>query len=149
MDGAAAGELASDYPISGLGTALVCAVPLTGRTHQIRLHLAHSGLPIVGDDLYGWTHACMPRQALHAHTLRFQACEELMAGGEGKGEGEDDGEGEREGKGERPVEFEAPMPQDMRACSEALGMGGVGDVIIADRIKEALAHTQTSSRHAL
>jgi 23S rRNA-/tRNA-specific pseudouridylate synthase len=32
---------------------LVEAHPLTGRTHQIRIHLAKSGFPIVGDDLYG------------------------------------------------------------------------------------------------
>ncbi len=32
---------------------LVEAHPLTGRTHQIRVHLAEAGLPIVGDDLYG------------------------------------------------------------------------------------------------
>jgi 23S rRNA pseudouridine1911/1915/1917 synthase len=35
------------------GLALVEATPLTGRTHQIRVHLAGAGLPIVGDELYG------------------------------------------------------------------------------------------------
>ncbi len=34
-------------------TALVEAHPLTGRTHQIRIHLAESGYPVVGDPLYG------------------------------------------------------------------------------------------------
>jgi len=34
------------------GRALIEARPLTGRTHQIRLHLAAAGLPVVGDDLY-------------------------------------------------------------------------------------------------
>jgi 23S rRNA pseudouridine1911/1915/1917 synthase len=35
------------------GRALIEAKPLTGRTHQIRVHLAGCGLPIVGDELYG------------------------------------------------------------------------------------------------
>jgi len=35
------------------GLALIEARPLTGRTHQIRLHLTHTGLPIVGDTMYG------------------------------------------------------------------------------------------------
>ena len=33
--------------------SLIEAKPVTGRTHQIRVHLAESGLPIVGDELYG------------------------------------------------------------------------------------------------
>jgi RluA family pseudouridine synthase len=38
---------------SRFGYALMKCEPLTGRTHQIRVHLSHMGLPIVGDDLYG------------------------------------------------------------------------------------------------
>lgn len=53
------------------GYALVEASPITGRTHQLRVHFAHIGHPIVGDDLYGHAHPDMPRQALHAHTLTF------------------------------------------------------------------------------
>lgn len=43
----------------------------TGRTHQIRVHLAHIGHPIFGDDLYGGSTACISRQALHAARLTF------------------------------------------------------------------------------
>ena len=53
------------------GYALVEASPITGRTHQLRVHFAHIGHPIVGDDMYGHPHPEMPRQALHAHTLTF------------------------------------------------------------------------------
>ena len=68
--------------------ALVRAFPETGRTHQIRVHLAHSGHAVVGDKLYGpdancylqfiengWTAALaerllLPRHALHSAVLR-------------------------------------------------------------------------------
>lgn len=53
------------------GYSLVEAQPVTGRTHQLRVHFAHIGHPIVGDDMYGHPHPDMPRQALHAHTLVF------------------------------------------------------------------------------
>lgn len=43
--------------------------PETGRKHQLRVHLASSGWPIVGDPLYGGPPA--PRLALHALALRF------------------------------------------------------------------------------
>jgi 23S rRNA pseudouridine1911/1915/1917 synthase len=48
---------------------LVKAKPHTGRTHQIRVHLAHLGAPIVGDIVYGERSSLIARQALHAHRL--------------------------------------------------------------------------------
>lgn len=54
---------------------LLRAFPVTGRTHQIRLHLAHLGLPIVGDARYGgpakWRGAPAPQHLLHAERLRL------------------------------------------------------------------------------
>ncbi|MFZ4681858.1 MAG: RluA family pseudouridine synthase [Terrimicrobiaceae bacterium] len=70
--------------------ALVKAVPVTGRTHQIRVHLAHLGFPVIGDKIYargrqhylrfietGWTPELeaalwMPRHALHCTRMEWQ-----------------------------------------------------------------------------
>ena len=51
------------------GTTLVDLAPLTGRSHQLRVHLSHLGHPIVGDRFYGGPPA--PRMLLHAHRLRL------------------------------------------------------------------------------
>ncbi len=82
----------------------------TGRTHQIRVHMAHLGHPVVGDPVYGGriapgagatprkrSPASFRRQALHAHRL------ELAHPGTG-----------------RRVRFEAPLPDDLVALLEAL-----------------------------
>ncbi|MBI3306902.1 MAG: RluA family pseudouridine synthase [Candidatus Omnitrophica bacterium] len=45
--------------------------PKTGRTHQIRVHLAHLGHPVLGDSFYGVTSPWIKRQALHAFSLGF------------------------------------------------------------------------------
>lgn len=72
----------SRYQVVGeaLGISLVRLFPETGRTHQLRVHLAALGHPIVGDLLYGSSgRFCdlppvlrdFPRQALHARAIRF------------------------------------------------------------------------------
>ncbi len=66
--------------------SLLEIAPLTGRTHQIRVHLAYAGLPVLGDQVYGRVRkghgrnspsartalALMKRQALHARSLGFE-----------------------------------------------------------------------------
>ncbi|UFS71782.1 RluA family pseudouridine synthase [Geomonas sp. RF6] len=51
------------------GMTLVEAKPLTGRTHQIRVHLKHAGFPVVGDEAYGGAPAA--RMMLHCRSMRF------------------------------------------------------------------------------
>lgn len=43
----------------------------TGRTHQIRVHMAHIGHPLLGDTLYGNSSSLISRQALHAYKISF------------------------------------------------------------------------------
>lgn len=71
-------------------TALQC-VPVTGRSHQIRVHLSASGWPIAGDRVYG-TADDLPRQALHAWRIRLPHPETRQ-----------------------PLSFEAPLPRDLEA----------------------------------
>ena len=67
--------------------ALIRVLPKTGRTHQIRAHLAHLGFPIVGDDKYGdfalnrqlaknrggtRSNLCLTRMFLHASSIQFK-----------------------------------------------------------------------------
>ena len=50
----------------------VHVTPKTGRTHQIRVHLASIGHPVVGDAAYGRAHEGLSRHFLHAHSLAFR-----------------------------------------------------------------------------
>jgi len=81
------------------GGALVEAHPLTGRTHQIRVHLEASGLPIVGDATYGGVAA--ERMMLHCAHLSF--------------------------KNEKGVEIglDAPLDRAFEACMQDCGIPGV------------------------
>ncbi len=83
-------EVEKRFYFHGEKFALVRVRPRTGRTHQIRVHLAHDGHPLVGDKIYagresaylefietGWTprlaaELLLPRHALHAAALEFE-----------------------------------------------------------------------------
>ena len=118
-------EAATEYEVVERfsGYALVRARPKTGRTHQIRLHLAHIGCPVLCDRLYGGRAKIteleliprdtiaqddllnrqaaeaplLERQALHAHRLAFS---HPVSGAR--------------------VQFEAPLPADMERALAAL-----------------------------
>ena len=77
--------------------SLVKLSPLTGRTHQLRVHMAYLGHPLLGDELYG-VEDDFPRHALHACALEFPAPQ----------------------TGERVV-VHAPLPDDMRERIAMLG----------------------------
>lgn len=54
------------------GATLLDVHILTGRTHQIRVHMQNTGHPVAGDPIYGLKHGVrVPRLMLHAHTLCF------------------------------------------------------------------------------
>lgn len=78
------------------GYSLVLASPVTGRTHQLRVHFSHIGHPIVGDDMYGHENPRISRHALHAIRLRLPHPEDS-----------------------RELTFFAPLPEDMRSFIEA------------------------------
>jgi len=94
------------------GYSLLKVRIVTGRTHQIRVHLSYIKHPVVADDMYGgkliyrWQlkdaesiveEPIINRPALHAHTLEF-----------------------RHPKTERIVKFEAPLPDDMQNLLDML-----------------------------
>ena len=64
-DGAAS-ETRYELVSSTRGMSLLTCQLVTGRTHQIRVHLASRGWPILGDRVYGEPHSDIARQALHA-----------------------------------------------------------------------------------
>ena len=83
----------------------------TGRTHQIRVHLSHTGFPIIGDPLYGRKRRfakstnselreiieLFPRQALHASMLSF-----------------------KHPSTKKPVNFVSELPEDIRSLKDKL-----------------------------
>ena len=56
---------------SGNGHTLIRFILETGRTHQIRVHMASIGHPLAGDDMYGGSRELIARQALHCSQISF------------------------------------------------------------------------------
>ena len=56
---------------AGHGHSLAACIPRTGRTHQIRVHMAHIGHPLAGDSLYGGSDKMIARHALHCGIICF------------------------------------------------------------------------------
>ena len=83
----------------GGGHTLLRVVPVTGRTHQIRVHFASRGHPLAGDGMYGGCPEHMARPALHCGAVSFGLTGEDAA---------------------RTVH--APLPEDMRALLAACGI---------------------------
>ena len=75
----------------------IIAAPITGRTHQLRVHFSHRGCCICGDTLYGYPCEFIERQALHAVRLEFlhPSSGEMMA-------------------------VTAPLPRDIRALCDSV-----------------------------
>ena len=80
---------------------LVEARPLTGRKHQVRAHLAHAGMPILGDPVYGGAGGRAPRLMLHARRL---ALSHPLTG--------------------RPLAIESPLPADFEGVLAGLRSAG-------------------------
>lgn len=66
--------------------------PVTGRTHQIRLHLAYLGCPIAGDTVYGKRHSTIPLERHFLHAARLTV---------------------RLRNAQQPSTFEAPLPAEL------------------------------------
>ncbi|WP_091299273.1 RluA family pseudouridine synthase [Gemmobacter aquatilis] len=108
-------RVVEEYGLPPVASLVDCWLE-TGRTHQIRVHMAHAGHGLIGDQTYGGKRRVapkavgeaaaelantFPRQALHAATLGFT---HPVTGEE--------------------LQFEAPLPADMAALVEALRNAG-------------------------
>ena len=81
------------------GYTYVEASPITGRTHQIRVHFASLNHPVVGDVVYGRASKLVDRQFLHAWRLTF-----------------------RHPGSDQDLSFEAQLPADLRLALDRLGV---------------------------
>ena len=84
----------------GTGASLIEARPVTGRLHQVRVHMESIGCPILGDDTYAppTIAKAASRLALHAHRLLFEA------------------------PGGGAVDVQSPWPRDLRTLLNRFGL---------------------------
>lgn len=87
------------------GYSLVDFVLETGRTHQIRVHMAHLGCPVLGDSMYGRKSEMIARQALHCRYIAFT-----------------------QPVSRQPVGVSCTMPEDMQEVCTKLGLKMNNDV---------------------
>lgn len=81
---------------AGPGHSLLACTPRTGRTHQIRVHMAYIGHPLAGDTLYGGSDDVIDRHALHCGVLNF--CHPLTG---------------------KSIRVSCPLPADMQALAQS------------------------------
>lgn len=79
--------------------SLLACTPVTGRTHQIRVHMAYLDHPLAGDTLYGGHTEKIQRHALHCGVMRFR---HPVTG--------------------QAIRVESPLPPDMQALAESHGL---------------------------
>jgi len=96
-------EAITDFQVlhRGEGLAVLALSPITGRTHQLRAHLAHIGHPILGDAIYGGASRLPGGPKLHLHSRRIVV--PLSRNG-------------------TPVAVSAPLPPHMCETLAALGL---------------------------
>lgn len=82
------------FELDGKPVSLVLAMPATGRTHQIRVHMAHIGHALLGDDKYQLNKSAPQVKRLCLHAWRLSLADVAM---------DDD----------RPLQYLAPLPSDM------------------------------------
>ncbi len=115
---AGAQEAITDYRVlhRGEGLAVLALSPLTGRTHQLRAHLAHLGCPILGDAIYGGASRLPGGPMLHLHSRRIVV--PLARNGP-------------------PVDVSAPLPPHMCETLRHLGFAAEEAGAAADRFAPA------------
>ncbi|MFT0861326.1 RluA family pseudouridine synthase [Ancylobacter sp. G4_0304] len=106
-------EAISEWQVlaAGEGLSVLALSPLTGRTHQLRVHLDAIGHPILGDQIYGGASRLPGGPILHLHSRRV-----VLPGR----------------KGREPIDVRAPLPAHMRATLESAGFEAAAIEALAD-----------------